>query len=185
MNKSLHAMLIKICTSRGEPVAVSTAEMPHPLPPCAHSHCLDTINIQQEWMPMGAIFSIWWNSVTHLCFIHTSMSETASLLPSVTQQQHVMEYWWEGAASTAIPPTSASDVIGQHHKIGGITLRAALVGICVHVKCETYGVHCYMYYLRARWRLIESQTLDILVNTAEFNLKTLWSRKIFSWCQLL
>ena len=27
----------------------------------------------------------------------------------------------------AIPPTSASDVMGQHNKIGGITFRAAVV----------------------------------------------------------
>jgi len=38
-----------------------------------------------------------------------------------------MGYWWEGPASTAIPPTSASDVVGQHNKIGGIIYGAALV----------------------------------------------------------
>jgi len=38
-----------------------------------------------------------------------------------------MENWWEGSASTAIPPTSALDVMGQHHKIGGIIFRAALI----------------------------------------------------------
>ena len=36
-----------------------------------------------------------------------------------------MGYWWEGSASTAIPLTSASDVVGQHGKTGGITFRAA------------------------------------------------------------
>jgi len=36
-----------------------------------------------------------------------------------------MEYWWEGSTSTVIPPTSASDIIRQHNKIGGITFRAA------------------------------------------------------------
>ena len=43
--------------------------------------------------------------------------QTAPLLPSVAQQQHVTEYWWEGSTSIAIPPTSASDVVGQHNKI--------------------------------------------------------------------
>jgi len=38
-----------------------------------------------------------------------------------------MEYWWEGSTSAAILPTSASDVMGQHNKIGGITFGAALV----------------------------------------------------------
>ena len=52
--------------------------------------------------------------------------QIAPLLPSATQQQNVMGYWWEGSTSIATPPTSASDVVGQHHKIGGITFRAAL-----------------------------------------------------------
>ena len=53
--------------------------------------------------------------------------QTAPLLPSVTWQQHIMEYWWEGATSTAIPPVSVSDTLGQDHKIGDITFRTALV----------------------------------------------------------
>jgi len=46
----------------------------------------------------------------------TPFSQTAPLLPSVTWQQHVTGYWWEGSTSTAIPPTSTSDVMSQHHK---------------------------------------------------------------------
>jgi len=38
-----------------------------------------------------------------------------------------MEQWQEGSTSTAIAPTSASDVVGQHHTIGGITFGAVLV----------------------------------------------------------
>ena len=37
-----------------------------------------------------------------------SFCQTAPLLPSVTRQQHGMEYWWEGSASAAITPTSDS-----------------------------------------------------------------------------
>jgi len=36
-------------------------------------------------------------------------------------------YWWEGSASAAILPTTASEVMGQHHKIRDITFRAALI----------------------------------------------------------
>jgi len=36
-----------------------------------------------------------------------------------------MEYWWECSASTAITPSSASDVMGQYPKTGGITSGAA------------------------------------------------------------
>jgi len=49
------------------------------------------------------------------------------LLPSVTKEQNVMEYWWEGSVSPAIPPTSTSDVMDQHNKVGGTAFRAALV----------------------------------------------------------
>jgi len=40
--------------------------------------------------------------------------QSAPLLPSVTQQQHVMECWWEGSASAAIPLTATwADIIRQ------------------------------------------------------------------------
>ena len=55
------------------------------------------------------------------------LCHTAPLLPSVTQQRNVTEYCQEGSASTAIPPTLTSDVMGQHNKIGGITFRANLI----------------------------------------------------------
>ena len=50
----------------------------------------------------------------------TPSCQSAPLLPSVTRQQHVTEHWWEDSTSTAVPPTSASDVAGQHHKTRGI-----------------------------------------------------------------
>ena len=37
------------------------------------------------------------------------------------------EYCREGSASTAISTTFASDVVGQHNKIGGINFGAAVV----------------------------------------------------------
>ena len=48
--------------------------------------------------------------MTHLCFICTSMSDagfffqTAPLLPSVTQQQHITVHCWKGSPSAAIEP---------------------------------------------------------------------------------
>ena len=39
----------------------------------------------------------------------------------------VTEYWWVGSIFTAIPPTSASDIMGQKNKIGGTAFGAALV----------------------------------------------------------
>ena len=58
----------------------------------------------------------------------TPLYQTAPLLPSVTQQQNVTEYWQE--SSTAIL-AFASDVVDQCNKMGGITFGAAL--LCLYV----------------------------------------------------
>jgi len=57
----------------------------------------------------------------------TPFCHSAPLLPSVTWPQNAMGYGWEGSASAAIPPTAASDIVGHHHRTGGITFGAALV----------------------------------------------------------
>ena len=80
---------------------------------------------------MGAIFSAW-GIQCHTFALYalpcqTPFHQIAPLLPSVTQQQHVMGYGWEGSASTAVRPTSTPNVMGQHYKVRGITLRAALI----------------------------------------------------------
>ena len=66
-------------------------------------------------------------SLLHTYSMSDAVCQTASLLPSVAQQQHVMECWWEGSTSTAIPPTSASNVVSQRNETGGIAFGAALV----------------------------------------------------------
>ena len=55
-----------------------------------------------------------------------------------------MEYWWEGSTSTAISPTSTSDFVGQHNKIGGINFGATLV----HREnlSDRHFVHIYYMY---------------------------------------
>ena len=49
-----------------------------------------------------------------------------------------MGYWCEGSVSTAVPPTSTSDVKGQRNKTGGITIRAALVYGAMNRCCRGY-----------------------------------------------
>jgi len=49
------------------------------------------------------------------------------MLPSVTQQQNITEYWQEGSSSIAMPPTAASDVVADDDKTGGITFGATLI----------------------------------------------------------
>lgn len=73
---------------------------------------------------MDAIFStleLYSTALFHMYFYIM----TAPLLPSVTQQQNLME----GSTTTALPPASTSDIVGQHNKIGGITFRTALVNV--------------------------------------------------------
>ena len=69
---------------------------------------------------MDAIFSAYRNSVPPFAIYalpyQMPFYQSATLLLSVTQQQYVMEYWWEGSTSTAKPPTSASDIVGQQNK---------------------------------------------------------------------
>jgi hypothetical protein len=53
--------------------------------------------------------------------------QTAPLLSSVVRQQNLTEYWREGSTSTAISPTSASDVVGPHTKLGVLKFGATVV----------------------------------------------------------
>jgi len=48
---------------------------------------------------------------------------------------NAMEDWWDSSTSTAIPPTSASDVVGHHQKTGGISFGASTIDP-VLVRCE-------------------------------------------------
>ena len=73
----------------------------------------------------------------------TSYCQVAPLLSSVTWQQNVTGYWWEGSTSTAIPPASVSVAAGQHHKIGDITFREALalyLFILLKIRTKSYPV---------------------------------------------
>jgi len=53
VNKGLHAMLIKICTSRAD-LPVTIAEMHHPPLYCANVYCLVFRNILKESMEMNS-----------------------------------------------------------------------------------------------------------------------------------
>lgn len=59
--------------------------------------------------------------------------QSAPFLSSVTQQQNGTEYCWKGSATTAVPPTCASDIMGQHNNVGGINFRVALIYIHTYI----------------------------------------------------
>ena len=107
-----------------------------PMPFNFHSadiHCLISINVQKvsmnvnecHFFPHGRIQ--WHTFVSYALPCQTPFCQTAPLLPSVTWQQHVTQYLWEGPTSTAIAPTFLLDIVGTHNKIGSITFGATLV----------------------------------------------------------
>ena len=96
--------------------------MHHPPTHCAHIHSSVRIS-EYQWMHLFPHGGIQWRTFAS----YTLPCQTAPLLPSVTQQQKVMEYWWEGSTSTVIPPTSVSNIVGQDDNIEGITFGTALL----------------------------------------------------------
>ena len=80
-----------------------------------------------QFFPEGGIQ--FHTSALYALLCQTPFCQTSTQLPSVTQQSNVMEYWWEGSASAAIPPASTCDVMGQRNNTGGIMFRAALIPI--------------------------------------------------------
>jgi len=92
----------------------------------------------------GAMLSAWKKHPFALYTLPclTPLCQNAPLLPSVTRQKNVIGYWWEGSVSTVIPPTSASDIMGQHNKTGGITFGAALI-ICVYHFILELRIWCF------------------------------------------
>jgi len=112
-----------------------------PTPPLC-SHPLFDLHKPCQWVLFFLMeeFSV---TSSHALSCQMPFWQTFPLLPSVTRQQTVLEYWWEGLTSTASPPTSASDIMGQHHKIGGVTFRAALINSF----CKTF----YLFFLITLW----------------------------------
>ena len=86
--------------------------------------CSASIN-EGQWLPF---FSTQRNSGQHIFASYTlpyqmPLSQSAPLVPSVTRQQNMTEYWWEGSIPTAIPPTAISDNVGQCTKTEALLLE--------------------------------------------------------------
>lgn len=116
-------------------VTVITAEMHDLWPQCAIIQSLVFINVQLMSMNVSG-YNIFPHSgiklrtfASHAFSGQMLFSQIASLLPDIAWQQNVMEYFWEGSTSTAIPPISACDITGQHNEEGGIIFAAVLTAL--------------------------------------------------------
>ena len=108
LSNRLHAVLMKTCTSGGEckchchcwNASPTTSLWSHPLFGLQkHSASIS----ECQWVQLflhGEIQFYPFDSSAVAC--QKPVFQTAPLLPSVTQQQNVIEYWWEGSTSTAI-----------------------------------------------------------------------------------
>ena len=95
--------------------------------PLFHLHECSVSIAECQWVPFflhGGIQSRTFASYALPC--QMPFCQTAPLLPPITWQQHVIRYRLKDSTSTAIPPPSAPDIVGQHNKIGHISFRAAL-----------------------------------------------------------
>ena len=104
--QSLHDTLLAICPS------ATTAETHHSPSHCAHIHCLVSITIKKAQVNVNGR-SFFHGGIQYHTFASQALPyqmpfcQTPPPLPSVTLQQYVTGYWWEGSASTAISPISA------------------------------------------------------------------------------
>jgi len=72
IDKSLHAMIIKIFTSEGLSLLPPLKHTTHPLTVLTSTLWSTPVFSKHQWISVGVIFSSWRNSRTHLCSIHAS-----------------------------------------------------------------------------------------------------------------
>ena len=143
-NNSLHAALVEIHVAAQNVAGLSrhhhhcwnappiTFLCTHPLFDL-HKHSASVSECQ--WVPFFPCGGIWWHTVASYTLpCQLPFFQTAPLLPSVTQQQNRTEYGWEDPSSTAISPTSASDVVNQHNETWGVTFGAVLIQVTRKMK---------------------------------------------------
>ena len=132
MNESWHALLIEICANIEDLLLSLLQHMQHTASLGSHplfglhKHLASISGFQcVPFFPHGEIQ--WHTFVSYALTCQKSFDQIAFVLLFLTWQQNVTEYWWEDSTSTAIAPTSTSGLVGQHNKIGSITLGGAFL----------------------------------------------------------
>jgi len=123
-------MLVKICT-RGDfsPQADHCHHCPD-LTMLTSSAWSPSMFSKHRWISVGPFLPRGGIQFYPLCHIISHIRhhcQTVPLLPSVTQQQIAVGYWWKGSTSTAMSLISASNILGQHNGTRGITFRATTI----------------------------------------------------------
>ena len=120
--------------------------------PSTFSKCWWMSTLMKQWVPC---FLHGGFSDTHLLHTHFHIRHHCVRLPLCCYlPQNVMGYWWEGLTFTAVSPTSASDNVGQAHKIWGIAFRTALVYMCTH------KIYFHSFSVLLNYHYISPQTLS-------------------------
>jgi len=116
----------EVTSTHSNPKRILSLTLMFPLLKCsAHIHCLVSINIQQASV-----------NANRCNFFHKGkFHDTPLLHPHFHVRCHFvrltlcyhLSHWWEGSISTAMQPTSTSDIIVQCNQVGGITFGATLI----------------------------------------------------------
>ena len=163
--KSLHATVVTVCISRGSTVSQLLPwpccwNTPHTASLCwrllvsLHKHSASPNECQ--WVH----FFFYMGKFNDRALLHTHflVRHHSVRLPLCCHLSHgnKMKCNIDGKVQpfTAIPPTSASDVMGQHDKIGGITFRAALVYYYL-AESRQSCLYCKVYSFWYTWEILQ------------------------------
>ena len=162
MSKSLHAVLIKICTIFTRCLLHHCWSTPPTTSLCSHPlldlhKCSGSI-IECEWVTFFPLGEIWWHLFTSYTLPYQMpFCQTAPLLPPATRQWNLTEYWQEVSGSIAISPTSASNIMDQHKKTGGTIIREIKMCLYFCLYCKAYP---FVLSLKRADSLMEFRTLN-------------------------
>ena len=196
MNKILHVTLVKICTAIRNMacflIALAAAETQHPLPHCAHIHCLVSTNIQQAQFNISRCHFFLTEEFSSTPLLHTpshvrhhlSDCPSAAICHTVTTCNGIRAGKFSHYCHTT---DMCSGVMGHHHKTGGISFGAAFIfSFCEKWEVQWNGRHRFtaqeaQCFLLREWNCRSSENSCTAVPPAALKLL---SDIPLLWCQV-
>jgi hypothetical protein len=77
-----------------------------------------------KFFPHGGI-----PDISLLCTLHVRCHFARLVIFCCHMPTKLKNYWWKGSVSTAIPPPSATNLMGKENKTGGIPFRVSIIYI--------------------------------------------------------